>query len=148
MVEFIPFPKIARLSREVIVTEKIDGTNAAVQIVDTDDFSGPGATAHTCGLTLYVQSRSQFITPDKDNYGFARWVRDNAEQLIGLGVGTHFGEWWGRAFSAATSYPRARSAGLYSMFIAGQMMTCGPRVAMSCRNCGVEISALTKSLRR
>jgi hypothetical protein len=31
---FTPFPKIARLSREVIVTEKIDGTNAQVFVVD------------------------------------------------------------------------------------------------------------------
>jgi hypothetical protein len=28
MNEFVEFPKIARLSREMIITEKIDGTNA------------------------------------------------------------------------------------------------------------------------
>ncbi len=95
MPEFVEFPKIARLSREVIVTEKIDGTNAAVQIVETDDFSGPGATARIGGLTLFVQSRSQFITPDNDNHGFARWVRDMASEVARLGPGIHFGEWWG-----------------------------------------------------
>lgn len=95
MPEFIEFPKIARLSRDVTVTEKIDGTNAAVQIVETDDFSGPGATARAGGFTLYAQSRSQFITPDKDNHGFARWVREHAEELVKLGPGVHFGEWWG-----------------------------------------------------
>ena len=31
--EFMGFPKIARYSREVIVTEKIDGTNACIYIV-------------------------------------------------------------------------------------------------------------------
>lgn len=31
---FQPFPKIARWSREVIITEKIDGTNASVIVSD------------------------------------------------------------------------------------------------------------------
>ena len=35
MTEFQPFPKIPRLSREIVITEKIDGTNA--QILITDD---------------------------------------------------------------------------------------------------------------
>lgn len=30
--DFVPFPKIPRLKREVCVTEKIDGTNAQVNI--------------------------------------------------------------------------------------------------------------------
>ena len=34
MIEFKEFPKIARLNREVIVTEKIDGTNAAVIVTE------------------------------------------------------------------------------------------------------------------
>lgn len=32
--EFVEFPKIARLSREIIVTEKIDGTNGVVFVSD------------------------------------------------------------------------------------------------------------------
>jgi len=32
--EFTEFPKIARLSREVIVTEKIDGTNGCIYIIN------------------------------------------------------------------------------------------------------------------
>ena len=32
MLEFKKFPKIARLSREIIVTEKIDGTNGVVHV--------------------------------------------------------------------------------------------------------------------
>ena len=32
--EFEGFPKIARLSREIVVTEKIDGTNARVCITE------------------------------------------------------------------------------------------------------------------
>lgn len=82
MGEFIGFPKIARLNREVIVSEKIDGTNAAISI---DDFG-----------YFYVQSRTRIITPDDDNFGFAKWAYANKDWLIEtLGPGLHFGEWWG-----------------------------------------------------
>lgn len=81
MLEFKEFPKIARLNREVIVTEKIDGTNAAV-IVTEDGQIG-------------AQSRSRIITVNDDNFGFARWVLANHEELLKLGPGYHFGEWWG-----------------------------------------------------
>jgi hypothetical protein len=31
-----------------------------------------------------------------DNFGFARWGTEHAEELIaGLGEGRHYGEWWG-----------------------------------------------------
>ena len=82
MIEFQPFPKIARLSREVIVTEKIDGTNASIWIGEDG--------------TMRAGSRSRWITPDDDNFGFARWVAENADDLRQLGPGHHFGEWWGR----------------------------------------------------
>jgi hypothetical protein len=36
------------------------------------------------------------ITPESDNYGFAKWVKDNEEELLKLGSGRHFGEWWGK----------------------------------------------------
>lgn len=79
--EFVPFPKIARLSREIIITEKLDGTNAQIHI--TED-----------GQVL-AGSRTRWITPDNDNYGFAKWVERNKEELLKLGQGSHFGEWWG-----------------------------------------------------
>jgi hypothetical protein len=82
MIEFKEFPKIARLNREVIVTEKIDGTNAAV--VFTEDGQ------------IGAQSRSRLITVKDDNFGFARWVLDNHAELLKLGPGHHFGEWWGQ----------------------------------------------------
>lgn len=80
--DFVGFPKISRLSREVIVTEKIDGTNAQIVVNDTGD-------------DLIAGSRSTFITPENDNHGFARWVQANKEELLRLGPGQHFGEWWG-----------------------------------------------------
>lgn len=91
--EFQEFPKMARLSREVIVSEKIDGTNAAVVIADAEPSSGALATVGA--FDLFAQSRTSFITPNNDNAGFARWVVEHAEKLVGLGAGRHFGEWFG-----------------------------------------------------
>lgn len=91
--EFQEFPKMARLSREVIVTEKIDGTNAAVVIEPANPDSNAIATVG--GFDLFAQSRTRFITPTDDNAGFARWVVEHAEELLKLGAGRHFGEWFG-----------------------------------------------------
>lgn len=80
-IPFAEFPKIARLSREAVITEKIDGTNACIHVAE--------------GVFL-VGSRSRWITPTDDNHGFAKWAFEHQEELaIGLGKGTHFGEWWG-----------------------------------------------------
>lgn len=80
--EFKGFPKIARWSRDIVITEKIDGTNAAIVISDD-------------GNQIAAQSRNRPITPDLDNFGFARWVFENREELLYLGPGYHYGEWWG-----------------------------------------------------
>lgn len=81
--KFREWPKIGRLNRDIIVTEKIDGTNAAVVI--TEDGR------------VYAQSRTRVLTPQNDNFGFRAWVNENAEALkYALGPGTHFGEWWGK----------------------------------------------------
>ena len=79
--DFKEFPKIARFSREVIVTEKIDGTNGSIFITEDGVF--------------LVGSRNRWITPEADNFGFARWAQEHKEELILLGKGHHFGEWWG-----------------------------------------------------
>lgn len=117
-IEFREWPKIHRLNREVIVTEKIDGTNACI-IVDPLDSAysedckyvsdlgagkldggdnDPGIVVDLNGSRAVVaaQSRKRVISPGSDNFGFARWVRENAEQLANLlGYGYHFGEWYG-----------------------------------------------------
>ena len=48
-------------------------------------------------------SRTRLITPGKttDNFGFAAWVEDNREELLQLGPGRHFGEWWGHGIQRA-----------------------------------------------
>jgi hypothetical protein len=79
--EFEAFPKMPRLSREIVITEKIDGTNA--QIAITEDGQ------------IFAGSRTRWITPADDNFGFAAWVEKNKDELLTLGAGRHFGEWWG-----------------------------------------------------
>lgn len=80
--EFVGWPKIARFNRHTVVTEKIDGTNAQVFI---DDL----------GKTIIAGSRTRWIQPGDDNMGFAAWVEANKDELMKLGPGSHFGEWWG-----------------------------------------------------
>ena len=79
--EFQEFSKIARLSRDCVVTEKIDGTNAQV-------FVGEDGAVR-------AGSRNRWLTVDADNFGFAAWVADHEDELRALGPGRHFGEWWG-----------------------------------------------------
>jgi hypothetical protein len=97
IMEFEAFPKISRFNRKVTVTEKLDGTNAAIVISTDVPTSNVIAVLPTDvgTISVYAQSRSRFITPTDDNYGFAAWVSQNARELLALGVGRHFGEWWG-----------------------------------------------------
>jgi len=69
--EFQGFPKMARLSREIIITEKIDGTNAQILITGDGD--------------LMAGSRTKWITTENDNHGFAKWVEGNRDELLKLG---------------------------------------------------------------
>lgn len=85
---FESFPKIPRLRSAMVlsVTEKIDGTNAQIYVPEDPD------------LPLQVGSRNRWITPGQttDNFGFAAWVAERADELrAGLGPGRHFGEWYG-----------------------------------------------------
>jgi hypothetical protein len=104
-IEFKAWPKTPRLFREIVITEKMDGSNSAVII---QPYEGGEAKTDEClaiverGGVNYViaaQSRNRLITPGKaaDNYGFAAFVQHNAEALFDLlGPGRHFGEWWGK----------------------------------------------------
>lgn len=87
IVTFEAYPKIPRLNRDCVITEKIDGTNAQIII--------PGDGSIAAG------SRTRLITPGKstDNHGFAAWVEANKEELLQLGPGRHFGEWWGQGIN-------------------------------------------------
>jgi hypothetical protein len=109
---FTGMPKIPRYSRECIVSEKIDGTNAQVFI--WDELYQPKKSDGTLGdkvgprpddvpwiwerenLSVAAGSKSRYVTTDNDNFKFAGWVLSNAENLLLLGHGLHFGEWWGQ----------------------------------------------------
>lgn len=104
MTQFKEFPKMARFSRECILTEKIDGTNASIFIQDLaleEDINDPSIIIIGAGFngstsfTLRAGSRTRWITPKQDNMGFANWVSQNSNELFKLGEGHHFGEWWG-----------------------------------------------------
>lgn len=82
MAEFQAWPKIPRaVLGDVVITEKMDGTNACV-IIENGEIVG-------------VQSRKRMITPEDDNHGFAGYVERNKEMFLKLGDGRHFGEWVG-----------------------------------------------------
>lgn len=81
MGQFKGWGSTPRWHKGLTITEKIDGTNACVVIYDGQ---------------VKAQSRKRMITPDDDNFGFAKWVYDNAGVLMDtLGYGYHYGEWFG-----------------------------------------------------
>jgi hypothetical protein len=89
-----PFESFAKIPRAkeafgCVITEKVDGTNAQIVIED--------------GKIVGVGSRQRWIKPGKetDNYGFAGWVQENYEELLKLGDGQHFGEWYGSGIQRA-----------------------------------------------
>lgn len=106
MTEFVGWPKIPRINRifgRSIITEKIDGTNAHIKIERIQEGINPDLQSVSVveneeGEKFYVLvgSRNRWITPENDNYGFAKWVEDNINDLLKLGVGHHFGEWYGQ----------------------------------------------------
>ena len=105
--EFFGFPKIPRLKRECVFTEKIDGTNAQIHIrpADFDEEGympvmelGVDTQIEVDGKAHYIRagSRNKWLGMVKpDNMGFGAWVHQHAHELAKLGPGQHFGEWWG-----------------------------------------------------
>jgi hypothetical protein len=118
--QFEEFPKMARLSRECVITEKIDGTNACICIGPGSKVTHPLAIAtwrNEAEQTDYVMlagSRTRWITVADDNFGFARWAEANALELIKLGAGRHFGEWWGSGIQRGYGLPKGEKR--FSLF--------------------------------
>ncbi len=90
---FAPFPKMARLYRDIVITEKLDGTNAQI-LIDDAGFADGNEVCEVDGLALWAGSRTRWLDTSSrgDNFGFAKWVQDNAAELVKLGEGRHFGE--------------------------------------------------------
>lgn len=98
--DFVEFPPIMRLSRQMLITEKIDGTNASVTV--TEDGR------------VVAGKRSGYIFDPNDNFGFPAWVDEHHDELLGLGLGRHFGEWWG--WKIQRGYDLARDERRFSLF--------------------------------
>lgn len=110
--EFQPFPKVPRYSRNCVITEKLDGTNASIHI-----YRYEGGLSQLCACpesycvddqrgdkyVMVAASRKRFIgvgallgEKNADNFGFAAWVYEHRHELVELGEGSHYGEWWGQ----------------------------------------------------
>lgn len=133
--EFPEWPKIARLNRQVVVTEKIDGTNSLIQITHLEGANNAPSPALLNGVTTEVEdriyvpspekdetwfevragSRTRWIHPGQDNFAFAKWVWANAEALVRiLGEGRHYGEWWGAGIQRGYGLPKGEKR--FSLF--------------------------------
>jgi hypothetical protein len=112
--EFKAWGKTPRLSNErYFVTEKIDGTNACI-VIEGDQFA--------------CQSRTRFITPEDDNYGFAAWAYTNKDELMKLGDGYHYGEWWGAGIQRGYDLPEKR----FSLFNTARWNPSNPNLPNCC----------------
>ena len=80
--EFQEFSKIFRVSRPCVITEKIDGTNGQIYIGEDGEF--------LAGRTRWLNGQTG------DNHGFFLWALEHKDELLKLGPGRHFGEWWGQ----------------------------------------------------
>ena len=103
MTTFKPFPKIPRYTSNIIVTEKIDGTNASILITKNEGVEN--------SFNMEACSKNRILSPGKDdNFGFAKWVEDNAYELIKLGPGQHYGEWYGQGINRGYGLEERRFA--------------------------------------
>jgi hypothetical protein len=132
MTEFQAWPKIPRLNRNCIATEKIDGTNAAIVIefveagAPKDEFEIARVDldlSDTREFAVFAQSRKRLLQTNEaggkgaDNFAFAQWVKENAFELAAvLGEGRHYGEWWGQGIQRAYGLTEKR----FSLFNAGR----------------------------
>lgn len=94
--QFAPFKSIERIIQNITITEKIHGTNAQILIADGRARAG---------------SRTRWIYVGDDNFGFAQWVFENeAELVVKLRDGQHFGEWYGQGINAGYGLQERRFA--------------------------------------
>ena len=107
---FKEWDSIPRLTKECIITEKLDGTNAQIFIAPQEKCYFPEGTesgvafkffedytiAKKDNLLMFVGSRNRWLKRGDDNFGFAFWVEQNSEELFKLGEGYHYGEWVGK----------------------------------------------------
>lgn len=112
--QFQKFDSIARLYRDVVITEKIDGMNCGIHIAKVDKYSSTSETGAMFAISIdgqwwhvTAQSRKTLLYLNNDANGFASWVFKNSRELITLlGPGSHYGEWWGKGIQRSYHQPR------------------------------------------
>jgi hypothetical protein len=135
--EFKDFRKIPRLSREIILSEKLDGSNGQIFIYSTKDklrfpFSDESNipsqdfideycvyihpenphVEEDDKLFLFAGSRNRWLKIGKqnDNHGFASWVKEHGAELVMLGEGRHYGEYYGKSIQRGYGLDHKRFA--------------------------------------
>lgn len=100
--KFESFEEIKKLGNAALfITQKIHGSNAQIFIFPVHKYEHHGEnnwveTTEILHYDLKCGSRSRWIAPGNDNYGFAEFVYANKQEFIEkLGVGRHYGEWAG-----------------------------------------------------
>lgn len=111
--DFKPWKEIKQLNKglHIRITEKIDGSNA--QIVIETVLSNKWVESGITDYNVIAGSRTRFLSPgkDTDNYGFAAWVEANRTELIEkLGLGVHYGEYYGAGIGAKYGLSEKRLA--------------------------------------
>src|SRR5271157_704064 len=98
--EFKSFSKIERIGKLYMsITQKIHGTNAQIYIDHNHDCSCE--FPHDIKSMVLAGSRTRWLEPCDDNFGFAWWVQANRDELIAkLGEGRHYGEWCGKGINS------------------------------------------------
>jgi hypothetical protein len=117
---FVGFKSIPRLSRNCVVTEKIDGANTQILIAPEKWIDGKAeGQADPKTSVFLIGSRSRYITSKMDVHGFATWAEKHREELVlGLGYGRHFGEWWGSGINRG--YGLTKGEKRWSLFSVGR----------------------------
>ena len=135
--EFKDFRKIPRLSREIIISEKLDGSNGQIFIYSTknklrfpfsDESNIPSQdfideycvyihpenphVEEDDKLYLFAGSRNRWLKIGKqsDNHGFASWVKEHGAELVMLGEGRHYGEYYGKSIQRGYGLDHKRFA--------------------------------------
>lgn len=81
-IEFKPWAKIQPWNKvEMTITQKLNGTNGQIVVTETG---------------LLIGSRTRYLGPTSDNFGFWAWCMHREKELLKtLPVGTYYGEFCG-----------------------------------------------------
>jgi hypothetical protein len=94
--EFRRWASIERLEQMVSITEKIHGSNAQILVTETEVRAG---------------SRERWLDRVQDNYGFCNHVTEHADEIRELlGLGRHYGEWYGAGINSSYGLKEKRLA--------------------------------------